>query len=467
MKIKKSWIVIIIIILLLVGYFFIKPLFKSPTDGLVTEKIVKGEVLQEVSETGSVKATEDVGLGFKSIGKVSKINVEVGDKVKKGDILASLDASQVLAQLQSAKSALDYTTSQYDSGVSSARDDLRSAYNSALNVLNDTYTKIYNSYNAVVDLQNTYFLTTDQEGIEVLNSKNDIQKKMSDVKSYLDLVQANSNSAIDSAVSVVLTDLDSIYNDLKIIRAQCDSGIYYNNVSSTSKISIDTQKTNINTAITNLTASQTSISSYKIALQKAEDSTVEQAQADVDSLQSQLNDNYLASPIDGIITQVNIKKGQVASPTQTAINMLSTEPFQVKVAIYEQDVVNVKVGDATKVNLVAFPKQTFLGKVLSIDPAETIIDNVVYYKVTIEFPNQPDGIKSGMTADITIETNKAENVLRIPKNAVLQTNGTQTVQIAKNGQIQNVTITTGLEGNDYFEVLSGLKEGDEIITGKK
>ncbi|MCX6765108.1 MAG: efflux RND transporter periplasmic adaptor subunit, partial [Candidatus Nealsonbacteria bacterium] len=220
-----------------------------------------------------------------------------------------------------------------------------------------------NAYSAASDLQSDYFSGSDQEGIKVQDSRNDMQKNISDAKSYLDLAQANLDSAIDYAVSQTLTDLDNIYNDLKIIRAQCDSGVYYSGVSSTSKTSIDTQKTNINTALTSLTASQASISSYKIALQKAEDSTIEQAQANVDALQSQLNDNYLTSPMNGTITEVNVKRGQVVSPSQSVINLLSTEPFQIKVDIYEQDIVNVKVGNSVKINLVAFPNQTFEGKV--------------------------------------------------------------------------------------------------------
>jgi len=345
---------------------------------------------------------------------------------------------------------------------------LRSSYSSSLNVLSDAYTKIYNAYNAVVSIHDTYFSTADQQGIAVSNARDDINKNMQNVKSYLDTaVKSSLYSDIDSAIFQMLAALDNVYSDLKVIREQCDQGIYHFQVSDANKTLLDTQKTYVNTASTSVTTSQAGISSYKIALQKAQDNTIEQAQANVDALQSQLNDNYLTSPIDGIITEVNIKKGQVISPSETAINMLSTEPFEIKVAIYEQDIVNVKVGDDVKINLVAFPQQTFDGKVLLVDPAETIIDNVVYYEVTIEFPNQPDGIKSGMTADITIEANKKENVLRVPKNAVVQMDSTETVQVVKNGKIENATIATGLEGNDYFEVTSGLSEGDEIITGKK
>lgn len=473
-KISKAWIVVIVIILLITGYYVIKSIFKSPTEGLVTENVVKGQVLQEVSETGSVKATEDVALGFKSVGKVSKIRVGVGDSVNRGDILADLDSSQLFAQLQSAKAALDYTANQYDTGVASARDNLQSAYNSAVNVLNDAYTKTYNAYNFVTDLYNSYFLIADQQGVEVLDNKNDLEQNMKDIKSYVD--NAKNDSAIDYAISQTLISLDNAFSDLRTIREQCEQGAYYTSVSASDKSSLDTQKSYINTALTNVTASQTSISSYKIALQKAEDgavtsdasgSQVQQAQANVDAIQSQLNDSYLISPIDGLITEINIKRGQIVSPSQSAINLLSTKPFEIKVYIYEQDIVNVKPGNKVKINLVAFPKQTFDGEVLSIDPAETIVDNIVYYKVTIEFPNQPQGIRSGMTADITIETNKKDDVLRVPKSALLQIDGTEAVQIVRNNKIQNQTITTGLEGNDYLEVTSGLKEGDQIVTGKK
>jgi HlyD family secretion protein len=72
-----------------------------------------------------------------------------------------------------------------------------------------------------------------------------------------------------------------------------------------------------------------------------------------------------------------------------------------------------------------------------------------------------------MTSDIVIQTNKKDNIVRIPKNAVENIDGTDTIQVVNRGKIENRKITVGLEGNDYFEVLSGLSEGNEIITGKK
>jgi multidrug efflux pump subunit AcrA (membrane-fusion protein) len=116
---------------------------------------------------------------------------------------------------------------------------------------------------------------------------------------------------------------------------------------------------------------------------------------------------------------------------------------------------------------VAFPKQTFEGRVLSIDPAEKIVDNVVYYQVTIDFPDQPMGIRSGMTADIVIETEKKQDILRVAKSAVEVVDGAETVRVVKNGKIENRKITIGLAGDEYLEIISGLNEGDQVIVGIK
>lgn len=501
LKISKTWLVVIIIILLAAGYYITKSFLKKPSDGYITEKAIKGEVLKEISETGSIKATESVSMGFKSMGKIAKINIAKGSNVKKGDILAQLDLSQASAQLQSAQAALEASQREYDKllsglttedikiyqdAVTSAKNDLQSAYDSSLNILNDAYTKVYNSYTTVAAIRSSYFSASDQEGIKFNDREIDLNENFNNIKKYLDIAKKSTAGAdIDNAIAEIILSLNSVYNDLKVIREQCDSGIYYTKIPSTDKTSLDTQKGYINTALTNVATSQQDINSYKIDLQKAEDNLifktaaprredvdiyrfeVDKARANVNLYQSQLGDFYLKSPIDGKITGVDAKTGEVVSASETIINLLSLEPFQIKVNIYEQDIVDVKINDLVLINLVAFPKQTFEGKVIALDPGEKIIDNVVYYEVTIDFPNQPEGVKSGMTADIVIKTNKKDNVLRVPKNAIENIDGKDILQVITNKKVEDRQITAGLEGNDYVEVLSGLAEGEEIIIGKK
>jgi HlyD family secretion protein len=500
-KIKKRWFFITAIILIIGGYFVFNSVFKNDSNGYITEKVSRGTVSQTISETGSVKATDNIELGFKNSGKITAINVTVGQYVKAGDVLVKLSTDQLSIQLQESRAALDVASKQYDKLVNgavpediktvedskaAAADDLNSAYSTALNTLNDAYAKTYNAHTTVISIQNNYFSTADQQGIKIIDNKEIIQNKLADINFYLEEAKtAQTKDKIDLAVSRTLADLSDVYEALRVVRDTCDEGTYYFKVSSTDKTSLDTQKTNINTALTNVTTSQQDISSYKIALQKAESNLtlktakprqediglyqaqIRQAEANINLLQSQMEDMYLKSPIDGKITKINNKTGEVVSTNELVINLLSSSPFQIKTDIYEQDIVNVKIDDLVTVSLIAFPKETFSGKVISIDPAEKIIDNVVYYEVTIDFSDQPDGVMSGMTADIVIRTNEKNNILRVPKNTIGKIDNKETVQVMKNGKVEDKTITTGLEGDDYYEVTSGLFEGETIVTGKK
>jgi len=496
-KIGRVWTIVIVIILLLLAYILIGQILKNPLEGYTTEKVSAGDVVQEVTETGSVRATKDINLSFKSIGRVASINAVVGDMVKKGDTLAVLDSSGTSAQMQSAVAQLNTAKTQYEkllkgstpeeiqtykNSVSSAENNLQSTYKNALNVLDDSYTKIYNAYNVVTSLQDAYFYTMDPQGIKVSQAATDMESNMKSVKNYLDAAKSDGSGDVDTAISKTILSLNSVYDDLRIIRDQCDQGIYYTTVAAADKASLDGQKTYINSSATSITTLQQNISSYRIALQSAKDtlavataeprqedieiykSQIDQAQANVNLYQSQIGDNSIISPIDGRITAVNAKRGEVVSYSAPIIQMLSSEPFQIKVNIYEQDIVNVDPGDVVKINLVAFPDQTFEGKVLSVDPAEKIVDNVVYYETTIEFPNQPVGIRSGMTADVTVEAAKKQNVMRISRGIVEEIDGKKMVDVVVGKKIEKREIETGFEGNDYYEVISGLSEGDQVVV---
>ncbi|GAI56771.1 unnamed protein product, partial [marine sediment metagenome] len=129
----------------------------------------------------------------------------------------------------------------------------------------------------------------------------------------------------------------------------------------------------------------------------------------------------------------------------------------------EEDIVDVKVGNPVEITLAAFSDEILKGRVISIDPAEKLIDGVVYYGVTIDLEETKEGIKPGMTADIIIESDKKENVLVIPKGTVKKMDGKKIVQVFKDGEVKEREIEIGLEGNEYIEVISGLQEGEEVV----
>jgi len=121
--------------------------------------------------------------------------------------------------------------------------------------------------------------------------------------------------------------------------------------------------------------------------------------------------------------------------------------------------------DPTEITLDAFPDYKFLGKVIKIDPAETIIQGVVYYKVTVGFDEPDKRMKSGMTANVDIITETKENVLAVPQGAVLAKDGQKMVRILEGKDIKEVKVETGIRGSrGEIEILSGLKKGDRVIT---
>ncbi len=109
----------------------------------------------------------------------------------------------------------------------------------------------------------------------------------------------------------------------------------------------------------------------------------------------------------------------------------------------------------------------FSGKVIKIDPAETVIEGVATYKTTVQFTQEDPRIKSGMTADIDILTAEKENVIAVPARAVINKNGQKIVRILVGAEntIKEVEVQTGIRGSDgNIEIIRGINQGDRVIT---
>ena len=174
--IKKIILPIIIISLLaaVVYQVFLKK--EKPAFALV--EVIRGQIIQEVSETGQVEKGEKINLSFQNAGKIEKIYVEVGENVKGGDSLAKLETNDLKIQLQDAKAALSLVQAQLNkllagasqeeikvaqtkvengqASLNTAKQNLEDAYEDALNNLNDSYLKAYGAQNSVAAIQRTY-----------------------------------------------------------------------------------------------------------------------------------------------------------------------------------------------------------------------------------------------------------------------------------------------------------------------
>lgn len=534
LKRKKLLIIIAIIVVLgFIGYSFF---IKNGEPKYITEAAAIGTVVKEVSETGAVKVSEQVNLGFKYAGRINQIHIKVGDQVEVGQSLAKLDISQLYIELAEAQAALDVAQADYDkllAGSSpeeikvaetevldaeitldkekqdledvkaNAQEDLNQAYEDGLDALNDAYLKMYNAFNVVSDIQRTYFTGNDQEGSNVRSNKDIIEDALDDADYYIDKAKDGSHDDIDTAISKVRNFLTEVRDALEIIRNMTETSLYRDTVTSADKTALDTQKTNVNTAYTNvldagqdiattkitnqtnINAAEAAVAGAEVDLQKEKDdlalkkagpiqeninyylAKVDQAQASVSLLNNKMSETNLKSPIQGQITGINKREGETVQSTDSVISLLPTGPFQVEVDIYEEDIVDLKVDNFVTIELPAFPDQSFEGRVISVDPAEKLIDGVVYYEVNIIFDTFSQGIKPGMTADVTIEADKKENVLTVPRGALEKINGANVIMILERGKAKERKIEIGLEGDEYVEVISGVSQGEQVIIGEK
>ena len=511
-------VIFIVIILIIVVFSVYQGFLKEKGSEYTLAEVVYGNVSQEVSETGQVQMGKAINLSFKNAGTIEKIYVQVGDKVWLGANLAKLNTSSLLIERHEAQASLEVAQAELNQLLEGATpeeiqvakttvdnaqialtdaqqdftEDLAQAYEDALNALDNAYLKGAGALATVTSIRKTYFYGNDQESLTVKARENNIDSLLSQVKEVID------NELVDTALTFMKNSLSDVADDLNIIRDMTEVANYANVVSTTNKTSLDTERLNINTALTSIVNAEQTITSTKItgqtslntaqgALKKAQDeltlkiakpsqadidlyqAQVKQAQAKNDLLDNQIWEATLRSPTQGQVIEINKRVGEMWQPSLTGavMTLLPVSPYEIEVDIYEEDVVKVKLSDPVDIKMPAFPSQIFSGKVISIDPAEELVEGVVYYKVTVNFENPPQKTKPGMSADVTIKTAQKDGVLTIPGAAIEKKDDKVFVQILKDEKLEKIEIQIGLRGNDdMVEVVSGLTEGAQIASPK-
>ncbi len=523
-KSKKFWIIAVAAIVILI--VVLSMIFgQNKASKYQTEKVQKGNIVQTVDETGSLGSTNDLALYFVSSGIIQNVKVEEGDTVKAGQWLANLSLSQLNAavdqaqasldqklagatdeqinvsqkQVESAQVALDQANKTLADTTTLAEKNLSAKYASAQTSLADAYIKMYNAYSAVDGIEQNYFTGNDQEGLTVRYNESYMIKEPKDqAKVYIDTAAGSKNNDdVDTAISKTISSLNSILSGLTTTRTTCDTTSYQNRVSAAEKAALDSQKSYISSSLTaisqlqndmsilkiqntnNINSAQSGVSSAKanLDLQQANYDSLVAKPRDVDiayyeavlsQAKAARNNAIIYAPIDGTISKVNKKVGELINSSEPMINMASPN-YQIEIDVPETDVVKIKLNDAAAITFDALGKDTkFNGTILSIDPASTDIQDVVYYKVKVGLNSEDDTskLKPGMTADVVVSTASRENVIYVSSQAILSRidTGEKYVRVLKNGKIEERIVVTGLKADDgETEIISGVNEGEDIV----
>ena len=205
---------------------------------------------------------------------------------------------------------------------------------------------------------------------------------------------------------------------------------------------------------------------------EAQKAKVEEARANVWEAEEQLKKTVIRSPIDGIIIKQNTEKGEIVSANEIIVTIIqekSEREIEVEANVPETEVAKIEMGNSVEIILDAFGDRIFSGKVFSLEPAETNIQGVIYYKTKVVFDeNLTDiNIMSGMTAEVKILTAKKNDVLTLPIVAVKQKDNEKYVQLLENeekDELIDLEIETGLVGVENIEIIKGLKQGDKVVS---
>jgi HlyD family secretion protein len=492
---KRKKIILMAVVGLVLIFSISKILFKKPSVSFVPEKVGRGTVVQEVTESGIVQMDESLNLNFKNSGKIENIYVKVGDDVSAGEKLAQLDTDQLSLQLAEAEANVAALSARLSELQKGANSDLYSYYSLTPTVLNQAYNLADNAIRQQIaslfiyraEASTPYFELTYNNCDSLAASDSASQRKLAEdsLNSWSSELKnlGTAYSQLDGAIKKANDYLKTFQIFFGSLSATLNSDC---KLTSEELTKINSYKTIVNAAITSLNTAASSVSTQDktISAQKLlvanygtddarkqityQEALVLQAESGVALLRKQIQDSVLRSPIDGQIADINKSEGELVQPAESFVVLLPKSSFQIKADIYEEDIVKVQVDNPVDISLTAFPDQVFQGKVISIDPASKLVDGVVYYGITIGFPKPPKEIRPGMSADIVIKAATKENVLVVSGSAIEKKDGKFFVIMVKNGATTTEKeIQTGLTGSDNkVEVVSGLQEGEEIAVPK-
>jgi HlyD family secretion protein len=429
------WIVIGVAVLVGIVYF---AFFRKPKVQYNTAEAKKGGLTETVSVTGTLKANDTLSLNFETTGRVRSVNVKVGQKVGKGDVIGYLDDVGLQFALDQAKANLE--KAQADAGANF--DTIHSAEvgkSNAEKYLDDT--KSLNKKNIAAAEQKV----------------SDTKKYSEDAQSYYNKVKEDNGADSSTTKSAKLT-LDTAQANYEQAKDALDVADQTTDLSETSA------QNSLETAKATLAASK---SKYIAASKNA---TVAGFEAAYQTALVNLDKAVLRAPAGGVIKEVNYKIGEVLGSTATAsfAKMISYD-FILEAKVSESDIAKIKLDQEATLTFDAFdPGEKFTALVVSIDPSATVVQDVVDYVVKLAMDKDDMRFKDGMSADLDILVFEKADALAIQERAIKDVDGKKIVQVLEKGNPVDKEVKTGTKGDGgMIEIISGLKEGEMVITSTK
>ncbi|HTK65031.1 MAG TPA: HlyD family efflux transporter periplasmic adaptor subunit [Pseudonocardia sp.] len=484
-----------------------------------TAKVTRASISSKVTGTGALRAISEQNLGFDKGGKITKVNVTVGQQVTAGQILAQIDDFEARAGVRKAQAALDREEAtlaglEDEEKVDATKED----YKGADDVLDATTTqskKIDDSNDKAVDSAERQ-ISIARDALRSAQMENqadsvrcqksiggDSRRKPGEVhqpgglKGELFVPAPIESSACDRARRSD-QQVDDARSKLADATAQAESARQKRNVDHAQ------QQIAIANAKRDSRAAKFAAKDAKKARPHdlaAQEAVVADAQADLDLANRDVENTVLRAPVDGKVAAINGAVGEYLSggsgttplspgsrvslpdvssgvgssdssdskadrPGGNSFMVLDDiNTFQVVVPFEESDAAKIQPNQRVDVTFDSVPDLTRQGTVVAISPTGTQIQDVTNYYVTVVLNELDPRLKDGQTAQANVVTGEVDNVLVVPSSAVQQAGSTGVVTVVDpDGKQRQVQVQLGMTGDNMVQVLSGLRMGQTVVV---
>lgn len=367
--------------------------YSATKDGIEDIYKYSGKVMP--NETASVMST--------MMGKVATVNYNVGDYVKKGDVLFTMDTTDIINNINVLKASLATAEAQ----IASA-----------------------------------------QTSIDTVNGAT-MQTQIQNAKSALDaaeLAYNNSKTTYDNNKVLYDSGIISKADFDKIELAYKNAELQYNQAKeSYNIISVQMPQENLRKAQ----------DGYNTAV--ASKASIE---AQIESAQKSLNDAKVTSPISGIVSECNVIEGTIASQSMAPFTIIDTSMMNVTVNVSENIINSVHEGDKVNLTIPTLTENNFEGVVKTVSPAA---DATGTYTVEVQIPNKEGLLKSGMFGEVSFVNSRSENTFVLSRDAVMTDDEGTYVYIVEDNKAKKVVVETGIDNGQQIEITNGLEEGMNVV----
>ena len=481
---------------------------KKTTDTYTEETVQVRNVATYLTFSGNVEAVSDATIKPKVSKTVTAVNVSIGDEVKKGDVIATLDDSEIQRSIKKQEASLSNTELN---NFYSIRDSQKKYDNYKADLENGQNSQIMSAANSVENARTSYEQakeTYERNKMELENNMDSSvissNQKVASAKQALDDAKQDydDNEAKIRGYDKGVSNAESIYGEDSAEAASAQKELDSAEEKSDSlQKAIDNAQTNYDNAVNDLlmsyytsnvslnsdyenmqqkyTAYQQAQASYEVAVKSANETlqdyadSLEKTQAtsntttatvELEALYDQLEDYKITAPIDGVITVLNINVGDSASTSDTAAEVTNYDKMKVQIKIDEDNISALDNGTEVTVSVDALNK-TYKGTVENMSKKATVSNNVSYFTADVTF-DADDDIRSGLSAEVKYLLNGVENVVSVSMSALnYNTDNTAYVLVgdnASNAQQRNVTL--GISNGTYVEIKDGLSEGETVLV---